>query len=260
MFFKAIKPLLFSGLAALLVRPELVQAATSKRGLAWADAAHPNDLALFNRTGKISWVYNWAPTPDSYLKTSGLEFIPMQWNGAGIANLASTVTSQKAKAVLGFNEPDYVDQSNIKAADAAALWKQYIQPLGNSGVRLGAPAVTNAPYGVVWLRDFFKACNGCKVDFIPIHWYGEGIGNFYDYIWSIYGEFGRPVWITEFASTSSNDATVADFMTQTIRYLDTLDWVERYSWFGMFRQESNSHYSMLDTAGNLNQLGKIYLS
>ncbi|KDQ10748.1 glycoside hydrolase family 128 protein [Botryobasidium botryosum FD-172 SS1] len=264
MFPNTLRALIYSGLAALLTQPGPIQAAaitkTSKRGIAWADPGHPGDLALFNHTSKISWVYNWAPTPDNCLKTSGLTFVPMQWNDAGIASLASSVKSQKAKVVLGFNEPDYVEQSNMNATDAAALWKEYIQPLGNSSVRLGAPAVTNAPGGVVWLRDFFKACTGCKFDFIPIHWYGEGIGNFYDYVWSIYGEFGHPVWITEFASTSTNDTVVADFMSQTIRYLDTLDWVEKYAWFGVFRDDGQMHYNMLDTSGKLNQLGEIYLA
>ena len=38
--------------------------------------------------------------------------------------------------------------------------------------------------------------------------YGDNIGAFYDYIWAIHGEFpDYPIWITEFATTSSDDAS-----------------------------------------------------
>ena len=57
-----------------------------------------------------------------------------------------------------------------------------------------------------------------------------GVGNFYDYIWSIKGEFGSNVWITEFGSTYADHASNLDFLKQSIGYLDTLDWVERVSY------------------------------
>jgi hypothetical protein len=52
--------------------------------------------------------------------------------------------------------------------DAAALWMQYLQPLKQTGVRLGAPAVTNADTGRTWLEAFFAACTDCEVDFLPL--------------------------------------------------------------------------------------------
>lgn len=30
------------------------------------------------------------------------------------------------------------------------------------------------------------------------------------------------------------DVVVADFLNQTISFMDTLDWIERYAWFGYF--------------------------
>ncbi|KAG6813121.1 hypothetical protein H0H93_013499, partial [Arthromyces matolae] len=111
----------------------------------------------------------------------------------------------------GFNEPDLSSQSNIQPAMAAQLWKQYIQPLSASGVRLGAPAVTNGPSGIPWLSSFLSNCTGCTIDFIPFHWYGDGVGNFYDYVWSMHGIFPQyPLWVTKFASTSSNDTDLLD--------------------------------------------------
>ena len=67
-----------------------------------------------------------------------------------------------------------------------------------------APArVTNEPQGVVWLKDFLAAIRskGGDVDFYALHWYGEELGQFYDYIWSTHHQLGadKPAWITEFA-------------------------------------------------------------
>jgi len=59
-------------------------------------------------------------------------------------------------------------QSNISPAAAASFWIQYFQPLKTQGVRLGAPAVSSAPAGSVWLHSFFAACSSCQIDFIPI--------------------------------------------------------------------------------------------
>lgn len=82
--------------------------------------------------------------------------------------------------------------------------------------------------------------------------YGEGTGGFYDYLYQMYGEFGnKTIWVTEYADTSLNDtgrsvrsssiqslnpcpAEVMDFINQTTVFMDGLDFVERYAWFGYF--------------------------
>lgn len=82
-----------------------------------------------------------------------------------------------------------------------------IEPLKANGVRLGAPAVTNAPSGLPWITEFLGNCTACSIDFVPFHWYGDGIGSYYDYIWSFHGQVpDYPLWVTEYASTNSDDA------------------------------------------------------
>ncbi|KAJ7109015.1 hypothetical protein C8R43DRAFT_183792 [Mycena crocata] len=238
-------------------------AKNSKRGLAYAEADRPTDIAVANQSASVlSWVYDWGTTPRPFITASNLKYIPMIWGRDGVDTFASKVLAQGAKTILAFNEPDFASQSNIPAAEAADLWKKYIQPLHNQGVRLGAPAVTNAPSGRPWLADFLTACKDCTIDFIPLHWYGEGVGSFYDYIWSVHSQFpGYPIWITEYASTSSDDAVVLDFLKQTQAYMDSeLDWVEGYSWFAFFRKESGSNYNLLDLNGQLGPLGKAYVN
>ncbi|QRV96128.1 glycoside hydrolase family 128 protein [Ceratobasidium sp. AG-Ba] len=253
----------FAAFSALVAVSQVLGAANPKRGLCFAEGDNPGDIKLANQTGTaLTWTYNWGQSPPDYLKTANtkLTYIPMQWGRDGIANFASLVKAQGARTILTFNEPDFATQSNITATEAASLWKQYIQPLHASGIRLGAPAVTNAPSGRQWLSDFLKACTGCTIDFVPIHWYGSGVGAFYDYIWAIHGEFpSYPLWVTEFAETSSDDKVVANFMNATINYMDTLDWIERYSWFAFFRQETGSHYNLLNANGTLNTLGHMYI-
>lgn len=115
----------------------------------------------------------------------------MQWGSGDIDKFASAVSAQGADTILvrnpsfliciggeyltasvlqAFNEPDFENESNIGAKDAAALWMQFIQPLKQNGLRLGGPAVTAAPSGKPWLTDFMAECSNCTIDFLPLHW------------------------------------------------------------------------------------------
>ncbi|PFH49053.1 glycoside hydrolase family 128 protein [Amanita thiersii Skay4041] len=234
-----------------------------KRGLAFAAGDTPDDIINANQTkGLISWQYNWASIPPTYLATANIPYVPMQWGSGDIQTLADNIRAQDAKVVLAFNEPDFDVQSNIRPTDAALLWKQYIQPLKDLGVRLGAPAVTAAPTGRPWLTQFFKACDECTIDFLPIHWYGSGVGAFTDYVYDVHNAFPQyPIWITEYAEISPNVTVVLDFMNQTTTLLESLDWVERYSWFGYFRPKPDDFqsYNLLDDDGSLNALGQFYI-
>ncbi|EAU92344.1 glycosyl hydrolase 53 domain-containing protein [Coprinopsis cinerea okayama7 len=234
-----------------------------KRGLAFAASKSPMDIHNANQTASlISWQYNWANIPPAYLATSNIPFVPMQWGSGAIDNFVDAVRAQGAEVVLGFNEPDYDREANMDPEQAASLWMSYIEPLKQHGVRLGGPAVTSAGTGRPWLRRFFRECSRlqCTIDFLPVHWYGFGITGFYDYLWSIHNEFPEyPIWVTEYADISSNDAEVYNFMNASIHYLDELEWVERYAWFGFFRPEPDVHYNMLRADGGLNALGELYI-
>ncbi|KAI3616240.1 atrazine chlorohydrolase guanine deaminase [Moniliophthora roreri] len=232
-----------------------------KRGIAYPSANNNADVLNYNQTDNhISWQYDWGLHVPPYLASSGIEYIPMQWGAGNIENLSTAIQAEGAKILLGFNEPDFKDQSNIDPNYAAQLWMQYFEPLKAQGVRLGGPAVSSAPSGFPWLETFFAACSNCTIDFLPVHWYGQGVAGFYDYLWQMRSKFGnRTIWVTEYASTSLNESEVADFMNQTTKYLDELEWVERFAWFGYFRPENGSAYNFLNTDGSLNNLGKEYI-
>lgn len=110
----------------------------------------------------------------------------MQWNHVNIDELHGRVRSANATVVLGFNEPELPDQSNMSAQLAAKEWLRCIEPIRKSGVRCGSPGISAAPHAVGWLQDFLRLIRegGSDIDFYCFHWYGETLGQFYDYIWS----------------------------------------------------------------------------
>ncbi|TFK26771.1 hypothetical protein FA15DRAFT_256539 [Coprinopsis marcescibilis] len=255
----------------------IVATKNPKRGLAFAASDSPGDIVNANQSASvISWQYNWANIPPAYLATSNLPFIPMQWGAGAIENFVDTVRAQGADTILGYNEPDFANESNMDPEQAASLWMTFIEPLKEHGVRLGGPAVTAAGTGRPWLQRFFQACSNCTIDFLPVHWYGVGVTGFYDYLWAIHNDYpDLPIWVTEYADTSSNVTgavllrrpalkltrcfvEVYNFMNETIRYLDETEWVERYAWFGFFRPEPNTYYNMLREDGGFNALGELY--
>jgi hypothetical protein len=76
----------------------------------------------------------------------------------------------------------------------------------------------------------------------------------------------KPVWITEYACTNWNKDKplprehVETFARESVKYLDSLDWIERYAWFGPMRDTGTvgKWARMLDDDGKLTPLGKAY--
>lgn len=112
----------------------------------------------------------------------------MLWNNANIEELSKKVQEAQAPALLAFNEPELPDQSNMSAELAANEWLRCIEPIRKAGVRCGSPGISNAGHAVGYLQDFLARirAGGSDIDFYCIHWYGETLGQFYDYIWSTY--------------------------------------------------------------------------
>jgi len=228
----------------------------SKRGLAWPalnDANNiPNIWAVAgNGWTKVSWLYTWSVWQDQESQVAGLDWVPMFWGTSHSSEFTSQLNAgafAKCTAFLGFNEPERSDQANLSPQAAVNLWKQYIQPLKTKypNMRLGAPAVSSAPAGKLWLQQFIPLCTGCTIDFIPIHWYGTGASNFEAYVTDIHNTFGKNIWVTEWAYTTGagcawkqTDSTYAknmqpiyDFMGATGNWMEQQSWIERYSWFG----------------------------
>ncbi|KAI4151012.1 MAG: hypothetical protein LQ340_003747 [Diploschistes diacapsis] len=168
--------------------------------------------------------------------------------------------------VLAFNEPDgspATGGSSMLASTAAQLWISQVEPLKAKGVRLGGPAVTSAQTGFEWLVNFFAACDGgCSVDFLPIHYYGDfqGLASHIGQVRAAYQNVS--LWVTEFGYPNVGLQDAQTFFNQSEQYLDRLDYIERYSYFGSFRSSVSNvgpNEAMLDQNGHLTDIGSWYL-
>ncbi|UPX16454.1 uncharacterized protein EKO05_0006853 [Ascochyta rabiei] len=233
------------------------QAQDSKRGFAFIGDSHaPDNKLLSSDNSPLAWYYNWSPYPNTNLiPTGSLEFVPM------IHGMDATQDGRTESAIRGldksnthllsFNEPDGTTGSggsSISPEDAARAYIDYVVPFrnGSKGGRnwkISHPSTTGSPSGLEWLRSFNSSCydidpeNGCPTDFVAVT------------------ELGLP--------QESADATVG-MMNQTLPYLDSLDYVERYAWFGAFRTDDANEWTgdgvaLFDDDGGLTELGALYM-
>jgi len=219
---------------------------------------------------KAFWYYTWGtlvpvPTPQN------CDFVSMFWGSANMtdANISATQLSKTqgtVKYVLGFNEPDRPDQSNMTVSQALAFWPK----LESIGLPLGSPA-TSWPT-LQWFYDFMDSTIAEKkrVDFICVHMYvGTDDNSFVQTLQTVYNKYHLPIWITEFATadwnastTANNQYTPADalgFMQRLLPKLDSLPYVIRYSWFsGDPNSAALWPSALIGTNGHLPALGQWY--
>ena len=234
--------------------------------------------ALWNFTGAdkaipdsgITWDYNWSTTPSTSNAAKNIEFVPMVW-GAGSVN-ANSLAQVKAdgKTLLTFNEPDMSGQSNMTVSQALGLWPQ----LQATGMKLVSPAVAyggDTPGG--WLDQFMSgaAAKGYRVDAIALHWYGgdftttDAVQQLQSYITAVYNRYHKPIWLTEYALmrfgptvTPTADQQAA-FVTASTKMLESLSFVERYSWFSFATPtEGGLGTGLYNTDGSATAMGQAY--
>jgi hypothetical protein len=233
--------------------------------LAWpnGDQSYLSDY----HTGKTTYLYSWSETGPSNL--DGFTFVPQLWGDKNAVAFGSTAVAGYSNVALGFNEPNESGQSNMTPEHAAALWIQYIEPLKALGYRLGSPATSSNPNGLTWMQNFFTACNGgCNPDFMALHWYDVTIEGFQEYVELWHTTFNKNIWITEYAVQNFNGGAQQDysfiqgFMGTVNSWMDSLDYVEQYCWFGAMLdlQGVNTANSLMNSDGSPSQLGYQFLS
>jgi len=219
---------------------------------------------------KAFWYYTWG-TPQPSPSPQNCEFVSMFWGASNVtASNISAVQQLKAqgkvKYVLGFNEPNRADQSNMTVQQALALWPQ----LESIGLPLGSPAADWPTRQ--WIYDFLDSCikEKKRVDFICVHMYvGTDDNGFVQTLQDLYTKYKLPIWITEFATADWNAATpsantytpdqVLAFMQRLLPRLESLSFVQRYSWFSGDPKGAQLWSSaLIDANGNLTALGKWY--
>ena len=96
---RAVPALVLRATPPALVAPALAK--NNKRGLAYSDKTPLDDIkAATVDNGAASWVYTWQTLPADQIKNSGLEFVPMQHDRNGLADLSANLNGLGAKIVL----------------------------------------------------------------------------------------------------------------------------------------------------------------
>jgi hypothetical protein len=217
------------------------------------------------------WHYNWNNSKNS---TRDWEYVPIkqQPSWPGLGNVGNYKT-QQVDHVLGFNEPNNPVEDAYKnltpqgsVSDAVARWDELL----STGLRVGAPAVTDGGYS--WIVDFVNQANaaGKRVDFVPVHYYRSYSGNspsgattaMYNYLKSIYDATGKPIWVTEFNNGANwtddaHDPNVTqnrDVIEAMVNMMDSTPWIERYAVYSDVEWFRRTHYD----DGSFTPMGAMY--
>ncbi|HEX5223243.1 MAG TPA: LamG-like jellyroll fold domain-containing protein [Verrucomicrobiae bacterium] len=224
--------------------------------------ASPTDL-------QASWWYNWNLNQNS---TRDLQYVAIRqqpyWPG-----LDQNWQTRGINHLLGYNEPNNPVEDAYEnltppgsVSDAVARWPELLA----TGLRVGAPAVTDGGYS--WIVDFINEADaaGRRVDYVPIHYYRSYSNNdnpagaanqLYNFLKSIYDATKRPIWVTEFNNganwTSDADPTYAQnaaVIQAMINMMDDTPWIERYSIYSRVEYMRQTHYD----EGGLTPMGVMY--
>jgi hypothetical protein len=222
------------------------------------------DLTVLN----LSWYYTWSAS--SGCTGNNAQFVPQVWGHPG-ENIAGEIAAAASKGypyVLGFNEPNKTDQSNMTVAAAIALWPQLTT---NKALLIGSPATSADSPGQTWTTSFMSMVNAdttgtLRVDFLAIHWYGWNAGScdanaasFESYVkWAEAIPGNRPIWITEWGclnQSAPSAASVQAFVTGAIAMLAKHPRVARYGWY-LSRAGDNNR--LVNEDGTLTGAGTVY--
>jgi len=214
-----------------------------------------NSPWYYNWSGSVSWSHNPKTTTANYDQ----EFSPEKWGAGGRWSEFFNIVN--SSHLLGYNEPDHSEQSNVTVEAAIKEWPLMLQ----TGMRVGSPATTDFN----WLYDFMSACNkkNYRVDYVAIHayWGGLSASEWYTKLKAIHDQTGRPLWITEWnnganwtneswpSGTEAQQAKQLNDLKGILAVLDTAHFVERYSIYNWVEDKRK-----LIMAGELTPAGNYY--
>ncbi len=235
-------------------------------GSTWS--AMPDGLKYaFQQADKTrsTWYYNWGSSPtidpaNPDAKTYNQEYVPEKWGAGGLWDGVYSI--QDATHLLGYNEPDHSEQSNVTVDKAIEEWPLMMQ----TGMRLGSPATTN----FTWLYNFMDKCRrlNYRVDYVVVHayWGGMSASEWYNDLRTIHERTGRPLWIKEWnnganwtkenwpSSLSEQYAKQLRDLTAIVHMLDTCTFIERYSLYNWVEDKR----MLIDKNGSLTPAGEMY--
>lgn len=242
-----------------------------KRGVAYGFDPAGGAADLGALAPGVTWFYNWASSPPRTVAADferlGVEFVPMLWNGNFTVEDAVKKIPASAKYLLGFNEPNFHSQANMTPAQAAARWPDVEAVAARRNLEIVSPAVNfcgggcNVTNPVDWMDQFFAACQGCKIDYVAIHWYACD-GPALTWYLNQFRKYDRPIWLTEFSCADQGVQPVSkqqSYMKAALEILEGDPDVFRYAWFAG-RADNVANVDLLGATGALTALGSDYVS
>lgn len=216
-----------------------------------------------------SWNYNWNINSNS---TLNWEYVAIKQQ-RDWPSLAQDWKARGVNHLSGFNEPDnpvedaYTSLDNGSTTTAVAAWPDLLA----TGLRVGAPAVTDG--GTSWILDFMNKANaaGLRVDYVPVHYYRSygnnndpagAASNLYNFLKTIHDATGKPIWLTEFNNganwtDNAHDPTVEqnrNVIQAMIQMMDNTWWIERYAVYSRVEWFRQTHYD----EGGITPMGAMY--
>ncbi|MGM9785774.1 MAG: glycosyl hydrolase [Candidatus Cryptobacteroides sp.] len=224
---------------------------------------------------KANWYYTWGLEPST--SVSGVEFVPMFWGASSVTEancdkINKLYEEGKIFYVLGFNEPDLKEESNMSVSDALDKWAFLCEHL-DSRIKLVSPAPSYPTR--TWLDEFMAGVKerGLRCDYVAVHMYaGIGTQNYQSVIREVYNKYGKKVWITEFAPRDDNaknngynsytEERVLSQMSTLLPAYEQMNEVFRYSWFGCASETMIGLISsrFFNSEGAITSLGSYYAS
>jgi len=155
-----------------------------------------------NAKANASIVYDWGAGGNT--GNIDTQYVPMRHN-LGWDSFETIKARTNVTSVLGYNEPERPDQSNMTVQAAIEQFPEIFK----SGLRIGSPApasITSA-----WLTEFMSICESLnyRVDFVAFHAYQDQPTSWWDWNIGAAAIGGRPVWITEW-NNGANWTNTAD--------------------------------------------------
>lgn len=157
--------------------------------------------------------------------------VALLW-GAG-SYFSNYYINNQSDFVLGFNEPNHYEQSNITAEKAASMWPE-VEKLSN-GRPIVSPAA--APCGGTkchgdteeWFDAFFELCKNCRVDYLATHAYFCNANKTMTFLLRLYQKYSKEIWLTEFACPRSTDTDKQLlYMQELLPMLESAPFIFRY--------------------------------
>ena len=240
----------------------------SKKGWAGSSwSAMPDNLKYAPQQADFTnstWYYNWGTTPsgnnDEIRNSLNQEFVPEKWGAGG--SWRKIYTLDDVSHLLGYNEPDHSEQSNVSVARAIEEWPLMMQ----TGLRLGSPATTDFS----WLYNFMNYARqlNYRVDYVVVHAYWGGLSGveWYERLKEVHERTGRPLWIKEWnnganwtkegwpSGTAEQQAKQLRDLQSILTVMDTCSFIERYSIYNWVEDKR----MIISSSARLTPAGEYY--